>query len=110
MRKIQVILLDDIDGSDAERTVQFALDGATYEIDLSQENIGKLEQALEPFIEKATRVATARGGRSRGRSTSGGGGRSKAAEVRAWAKEQGIEVPDRGRVPNHIIEQYERDN
>lgn len=112
MRKIQVILLDDIDGSEAERTVQFALEGATYEIDLSQENITKLEQALEPFISKATKVATSRGGRSRGRGngTGGGGGRSKAAEVRAWAKDQGIEVPDRGRVPNSVIEQYERAN
>lgn len=106
MRKIQVILLDDIDGSSAERTVQFAVDGASYEIDLSEANIARFDEALAPFIEKATKVGSRSGGRARGRG-SAGAGRSKAAEIRVWAKEQGIAVPDRGRVPNDIIEQYE---
>lgn len=106
MRKVQVILIDDIDGTDADRTVQFALDGTSYEIDLNKENAAKLEKALAPFIDKATKVSSARaaGGRATRRTASG---RSKAAEVRAWAKEQGISVPDRGRVPNEVLEQYE---
>lgn len=105
MRKIQVILLDDIDGSSAERTVQFAVDGASYEIDLSEANIAKFEKALAPFVEKATKVGSRSGGRGRGRGTAAG--KSKASEVRSWAKDQGIDVPDRGRVPNDIIEKYE---
>lgn len=105
MRKVQVILIDDIDGSGADRTVQFGFDGTHYEIDLSDANVAKLEEALAPFIEKATKVSSARAAGGRARRTASG--RSKAAEVRAWAKEQGIAVPDRGRVPNDILEQYE---
>lgn len=106
MRKIQVILLDDIDGSDAERTVQFAVDGASYEIDLSKANIAKFEDALAPFIEKATKVGSRSSGRGRSRGAAGGR-TSKAAEVRVWARAQGIDVPDRGRVPNDILEKYD---
>lgn len=105
MRKVQVILIDDIDGTDADRTVQFSFDGTSYEIDLSNDNAAKLEKALAPFVEKATKVSSARAAGSRAKRTASG--RSKAAEVRAWAKEQGIPVPDRGRVPNDILEQYE---
>lgn len=108
MRKVQVILIDDIDGSEAERTVQFSLDGSSYEIDLNAENVNKLEQALAPFVEKATKVSSARAAGNRAtRRTATGGNRSKASEVRAWAKGQGIVVPDRGRVPNDVLEQYE---
>ena len=107
MRKVQVILLDDIDGSEAERTVQFSLDGTSYEIDLNAANAAKLEKVLAPYIEKATKVSSARGAATRGRRTATGRSRSRAAEVRAWAKDQGIAVPDRGRVPNEVLEQYE---
>lgn len=105
MRKVQVILIDDIDGTDADRSVQFSLDGSSYEIDLSKENAAKFEKALAPYIEKATKIPAARAAGARAKRTASG--RSKAAEVRAWAKEQGIAVPDRGRVPNDILEQYD---
>lgn len=107
MRKVQVILLDDIDGGEAERTVQFGLEGASYEIDLSAANAEKLAKALAPYIEKATKVSSVRAATSRGRRTAAGGRSSRASEIRTWAKDQGIEVPDRGRVPNEVIEQYE---
>lgn len=102
MRKTIVTLLDDIDGTEADRTIQFGLDGTTYEIDLNETNAKKLETALAPFVEKATRVP---GRRSTGQ-TRTTAGRSFSQNVRAWAKDQGITVPDRGRVPNTVVEQY----
>jgi len=54
-QKVQVLLVDDLDGGEAEETVSFGIDGATYEIDLSGENAAKLRAALEPFIKAAAR-------------------------------------------------------
>ena len=93
MRQVQIILIDDIDGSEADRTVQFSLNGNNYEIDLSDDNAAKLEKALEPFITKATKLP---GRTSKGRRNSTGGSRSR--DIRAWAKKEGIDVPDRGRI------------
>ncbi len=104
-RKVQVILLDDIDGSEAKRTVTFALDGKTYEIDLNESNLDKLSDALEPFIQKARRTASStRRPSGAARSTSGGG---DASAVRTWAREQGHSVSDRGRVPKEIRDAYD---
>ena len=104
-RKVQVILLDDIDGSEAKRTVTFALDGKAYEIDLNEANLDKLSEALEPFISKARRTSsTTRRSAGAGRSTAGGG---DASAVRSWAREQGFEVSDRGRVPKEIRDSYD---
>lgn len=103
MRKYQVILVDDIDGSEAAKTVQFAYSGKEYEIELSEENIARLEEALEPFISNGRRVTSKRGG-GRGRR---GGAPSRSAQIREWAREQGIPVPDRGRIPNDVMKQFE---
>lgn len=103
MRKTKIILIDDIDGTEADRTIQFGLNGTTYEIDLNETNTQKLEAALAPFVEKATKVA---GRRSSGQTRRTTAGPSFSQNVRAWAKEQGITVPDRGRVPNTVLEQY----
>ncbi|MER7414547.1 MULTISPECIES: histone-like nucleoid-structuring protein Lsr2 [Streptomyces] len=109
-QKVQVLLVDDLDGGEADETVTFALDGKTYEIDLNTTNADKLRSALEPFLKSGRRT----GGRSaRGK----GGGRAAqassgpdTAKIRAWAKEQGYEVNDRGRVPASIREAYEKAN
>lgn len=102
-RKVQVILVDDIDGSEAKRTVTFALDGKGYEIDLNDANLERLNEALAPFVQKARRTAGAvrRGG---GRAPASGG---DASAVRSWAREQGYEVSDRGRVPKEIRDAYD---
>lgn len=108
-QKVQVLLLDDLSGGEADETVTFALDGKTYEIDLSADNADKLRTALEPFV-KAGRRAGGRGGRGRGRVAATGGGPSSqdTAKIRAWAKDNGYEVNDRGRVPANIREAYEK--
>jgi hypothetical protein len=96
-------LVDDLDGSDADETVSFAIDGVTYEIDLSAENAGILRHRLSLFVDHARRAGGVR--RPRGRAVSG---RQRSADIRAWAKAHGIEVSERGRIPATVVEQYER--
>ncbi|NRQ32777.1 Lsr2 family protein [Nonomuraea sp. NN258] len=109
-KRIVESFIDDIDGSDAEGTTRFALDGTNYEIDLSGSNREKLEKALAPFIAKARPVRAERGVRGR----RGGGvsaravSREKATEIRRWAKAQGLPVSERGRIAASVVEQYEQ--
>jgi hypothetical protein len=104
-QKIQTLFIDDLDGSDAEGTVRFGLDGAEYEIDLSSEHAQELRDALARYVGVARRVGggarrPARGGRKA--SSSG----LNTTEVREWAKAQGIEVKDRGRVPAELVVKF----
>ena len=103
-RKVQMILLDDIDGGEAQRTATFALDGKSYEIDLNAAHLDQLTEALAPFIEKARKTSAGTGRRPAARGGSSGGG--DASIVRTWAREQGYEVSDRGRVPKEIRDAY----
>ncbi|MBC6462933.1 histone-like nucleoid-structuring protein Lsr2 [Actinomadura sp. HBU206391] len=103
-----VELLDDIDGKTADETVTFSIDGVTYEIDLSSKNADKLRNNLTPYVEKARKA----GGRQAGRSGRGTGTRTthtreRSADIRAWAKQHGITVNDRGRIPAQVVEAYE---
>src|SRR4051812_34243202 len=98
-QRVNVVLVDDLDGSDAAETVSFGLDGAQYEIDLSAGNADKLREALALYIGHGRRS----GGRKRGVSKAAVNGRGKAggasaAEIRAWARDNGYDVPERGRV------------
>lgn len=107
-QRVNVVLVDDLDGSDATETVSFGLDGAQYEIDLSAANADKLREALALYIGHGRRA----GGRKRtgakpaagGRAASSGG--PSAAEIRAWARENGHDVPERGRVSAEVREAY----
>jgi Lsr2 len=108
-KQIVESFIDDIDGSEAERTTSFTLDGANYEIDLSAANRDKLEKALAPFINKARPVRAERG--VRGRRAAGASSRvmsrEKSTEIRQWAKAKGLTVSERGRIAAAIVEQYE---
>ncbi|MGV9693425.1 histone-like nucleoid-structuring protein Lsr2 [Streptomyces sp. NPDC003444] len=109
-QKIVTLLTDDIDGGEASETLTFGLDGKGYEIDLNKKNAEKLRKALERYIaagRKTGRVGSA--GRSRAASK-GSGGNSDTAAIRAWAKENGYEVNDRGRVGASVREAYEKAN
>jgi hypothetical protein len=109
--KTSVILIDDLDGTEAEESVKFTLDGVAYEIDLSSKNAQKLRNAFSQYVDSARRVGgrAARGRASKAPVRGGGGGGRKpeTAEIRAWAKEQGYEVSDRGRIPADVIEAYQ---
>jgi hypothetical protein len=103
-QKVQVLLVDDLDGGEASETVAFSLDGTAYLIDLSSDNAGKLRKDFAQYIDHARRDGA--GGRRRGRARTGPG-RERSAEIRAWAKERGRKVSERGRIPATIIAEYE---
>ncbi|HYJ70605.1 MAG TPA: Lsr2 family protein [Nocardioidaceae bacterium] len=105
-REVQIKLVDDLDGGAAAETVSFGLDGTSYEIDLSKRNASKLRSALDAYIAGGRKVTPARRGRSRGRAAARAGGPA-AAEVRDWARDNGWEVSDRGRVPAEVREAYD---
>jgi hypothetical protein len=101
--KITVALEDDLDGGPAVETVRFAVGGAEYEIDLSKKNAAAFRKQLAPFIEHARRAG--RGPRRRaGRSAAG---RERGAAIRAWAKQRGIAVSARGRIPADVMERFD---
>jgi hypothetical protein len=109
-QRIQVTLVDDVDGSEAAETVSFSFEGKAYELDLSEKNANKLRKALEPFVAAARRSGG--GGRRRQRGSSGasrgGSDRERTAAIRKWAREHGHQVADRGRIPSSVIEAYEK--
>ena len=104
-QKIQTLFIDDLDGSEAKGTVRFGLDGTEYEIDLNAEHAQALRDALARYVHAAGRAGggarrPARGGR---RASAGG---VDSTEVREWAKAQGIDVKDRGRVPAGLVVKF----
>ena len=103
-QKVEVHLEDDLDGGPAEHTVTFALDGKDYEIDPSTANAEKLREALRPFAEagrKTTRSSGLRSTRTRASASD-----PDTAKIRAWAKENGHEVSDRGRIHQSVKDAY----
>lgn len=110
-QKVQVLLVDDLDGGEATETVSFALDGSSYEIDLSTKNADELRDAFAKYVgaaRKAGRSGGSAGGRGASTRSRGSAAmdRDQAAAIRSWAKKQGLKVSDRGRIPASIIEQY----
>lgn len=103
-QRVNIVLVDDIDGGDADETVTFGLDGTAYEIDLSDTNAAKLRDALAPYVGHARRVS---GRRSTGGRRTANGSVPSAREVREWARENGWELSDRGRVSAEVRQAYE---
>jgi hypothetical protein len=105
-KKVTVTLIDDFDGEGAaDETVEFGLDGVTYEIDLSSKNAGKLRAELKKWADSGRRV----GGRRRGRTGGGRRGtidREQSAAIREWARRNGHNVSTRGRIPADIIDAF----
>jgi len=105
-KKVTITLIDDFDGEGAaDETVEFGLDGVTYEIDLSAKNAGKLRADLKKWADVGRRV----GGRRRGRPATGRRGtidREQSAAIREWARRNGHNVSTRGRIPADIIDAF----
>ncbi len=106
-QKVSYQLVDDVDGGKAAETVSFGIDGQTYEIDLGRRNADKLRAIFWPYIQAGRRMVKTTG-RGRGRLVVQR--RVDVAAdpraVRAWAKANRIPVPDRGRIPASIVDQY----
>ncbi|WP_043442857.1 histone-like nucleoid-structuring protein Lsr2 [Arthrobacter sp. L77] len=104
-QKVKIILIDDIDGGEAEETVRFGLDGVQYEIDLSETHASELRSALSDYV-----GAARRGNQPKQRSSTSSAASSsrnqEAARIREWAKENGYNVSSRGRVNGEIVEAY----
>ena len=104
-QKVQVILVDDMDGGSADETVSFSLDGVSYEIDLSTKNAATFRDSLAQYVGTARKV----GGRSgRGSARRRSGGDNRTAQIREWARSNGQKVNERGRIPATVIEAYDK--
>ena len=101
-QKVHIVLVDDLDGSEGTQTVSFGLDGTSYEIDLNDKNAAALRDALSGYIGHARKVGSATR-RARKSASSG----PTPAEVREWARSQGMDVPDRGRVSAEVRQAYD---
>jgi len=105
--KVAVVVTDDIDGSPEAETVKFGLDGTTYEIDLGEANRSKFNAAFAPYIEAGRRISRTRTPSSASRSSAP---KVDNMAVRAWAKERGLHVSERGRLSAEVLRQYEAAN
>ena len=101
-QKVEITLVDDIDQSNAEETVAFGLDGKEFVIDLNKKNARALRDALAKYVAHARPVSN-RGGR---RSAAKAAGGAAPSEIRAWARDNGFNVPERGRVAAEVREAY----
>jgi nucleoid-associated protein Lsr2 len=102
-QKVNIVLVDDIDQSDADETVTFGLDGKEYAIDLNTKNARSLRDALAPFVAHGRSVSGRSGRRSTSKAAASG---TAPSEIRAWARENGFDVPERGRVSAEVREAY----
>jgi hypothetical protein len=101
-QRVETTLIDDLDGSAASETIAFAVDGTSYEIDLSKSNAAAMRRAFGPYVEHARRAGrTSRAPRRTGRN------RHHSAAIRDWAKARGLKVSERGRIPADVAAQYE---
>jgi hypothetical protein len=105
-QRVNVVLVDDIDGTDAVETVGFAIDGVDYEIDLSDEHASELREAVSLYVGHARRTGGRRKSGRKPAANGDGGGNATAAEIRAWARDNGWDVPERGRVSAEVREAF----
>lgn len=108
-QKVNIVLVDDIDGSEANETVSFGLDGTSYEIDLNDGNAAALREALAGYIGHARKVTggTRRGSSRRSSSGASGAAGGNTRAIREWAKENGYDVSERGRISADIQQAYD---
>lgn len=137
-QKVRVLLVDDVDGGEADESISFALDGVEYGIDLSTENADVLRKALEPFVSAGRRIGRSKGAPSRphrtprhttshtpppparsssstssdGAAASTNGPRLPANQetIRSWARSHGYQVADRGRISREVQAAFEKAN
>ena len=102
-QKVNIVLVDDLDGTEATETVTFGLDGSSYEIDLNDANAAALREALSGYVGHARKSS----GGSRRRKSAGSSSSSNTKDVREWAKGQGMEVSERGRISADVQQAYD---
>jgi hypothetical protein len=105
-QKVQIMLLCDLDDGnvDAEETLQFSLGNTAYEVDVCAKHAQQIRDGLEPFVEHARKVGAAGTNRRHQRTT---GNRQETASIRSWAKDHGVQINERGRIPASVVREYE---
>ncbi len=103
-QKVNIVLVDDIDGSEASETISFGLDGTTYEIDLGAKNAAALRDAFAPYVGHGRKVS---GGAKRSRRSSVSSLGPSTKEIRDWARSNGYELSERGRVSAEIRQAFD---
>jgi Lsr2 len=107
----EFLLRDDLDGSTENvRNLTYTVDGQDYEIDLSEDNVQRFHEALEPFVAKSREVkrqAAPTRRRGDGRRSSAGSTRDDIPQIRQWAQAAGFDVSERGRIKKEIIDKYD---
>jgi Lsr2 len=108
-QKVQTLFIDDIDGGEADGTIRFGLDGSEYEIDLSAKHSEELRSALGKYVSHSRRLGgtARRGARTAGRTGRAAGPAVNTTEIRNWARENGYDIKDRGRVPADVVAKYQ---
>lgn len=101
-RRTVVRLEDDLEGGPADETFRFGVDGFEYEIDLNKKNAAALHKMLAPFVERARRA-----GSPAHRPVRTAASRRRSRDIRMWARDQGIELAERGRIPANVVDKYE---
>lgn len=105
-KRIVETLVDDLDGSEADRTIAFSINGEGYAIDLSAANAEKFDAALAPFVDAARRTSSGRAGGGSRRRGGSAGGTGDTKDAREWLRANGHQVSDRGRIPAPLLELY----
>jgi Lsr2 len=106
-QKVQIILLCDLDDGNvgAQETVLFSLGNSAYEVDVCAKHAQQIRDGLQPFVANARKTSSAAS--SNRRPSRPATGREQTASIRSWAKDHGIQVNDRGRIPASVIKEYE---
>jgi hypothetical protein len=105
-KQTTVTLVDDLDGTEAEEQIEFAMDGRAYEIDLSAANSARLREALEPFVSAARRTGGRRRSAGSAAAVRPSTDREQNQAIREWAQAQGMKISERGRIPSNVLEAY----
>jgi hypothetical protein len=105
--KTIVALIDDVDGSTADETVSFSLDGVDYDIDLSTTNANSLRKALAEFVDAGRRTGGRRGSTTKAKSATSTGDKAQNQAIREWARQQGHQVSERGRISAELVEKFQ---
>jgi len=103
MQKVQIILTSDLSGAEADETVSFAVDGVQYELDATNKEADKFRGLFQDYIAVARKVS----GRKSSRKPSATSDGPSAKDVKAWADTQGLDYPQRGRLPKELLDMYE---
>jgi Lsr2 len=106
MHRVDVQLEDDLTGGPADETIQFSLDGRSYEIDLNSRHAAEFRHRLGPFTEHARPVRSQRSRVTRRSAAS----RERSRQIRLWAEQRGFALSAHGRLPGDVIEQYDREH